>query len=65
MRAPERAPSQGGEVIRKSRFVAATAMALALGVATLAWADGASENDAGVMGKVTPAKLDKKKWKFR
>ncbi len=49
-------------MIRKSRFVAATAMVLVLGVAALAWADGASENDVTVLGKVTPAKLDKKKW---
>jgi hypothetical protein len=50
-------------VIRKSRFVAATAAALALGGATMALADGASENSVGVLGKVTPTKLDKKKFK--
>ena len=50
-------------MIQRSRFVAATAAALALGGATLALADGASENDVGVMGSVSPGKLDKKKFK--
>jgi hypothetical protein len=50
-------------VIQKSRFIAATAAVLALGGATLALADGASENEVGVMGSVTPGKLDKKKFK--
>ena len=49
-------------MIQRSRFIAATAAALALGGATLALADGASENEAGVwVGH--PAKLDKKKFK--
>ena len=34
-----------------------------LGVAGLAFADGASENESSVLGKITPKKLDKKKWK--
>ncbi len=50
-------------MIRKSRFVAATAATLALGMGALAFADGASENTAGVQGKITPTKLDKKKYK--
>jgi hypothetical protein len=40
-----------------------TALALALGVAGLAFASGADENDVTVLGSVTPKKLDKKKWK--
>jgi hypothetical protein len=50
-------------VIRNSRFVAAIAMVLALGVASLAFADGASENTIGVLGTITPNKLDKKQFK--
>lgn len=50
-------------MIRKSRFVAAVAAVLALGVAAVAFADGASENSVGVLGKVSPTKLDKKKYK--
>jgi hypothetical protein len=50
-------------VIKKSRFVFALGLVLALGVAGIAFADGASQNDAGVVGSVKPAKLDKKKYK--
>jgi hypothetical protein len=50
-------------LIRRSRFAVAIALVLALGVATVAFADGASDNEAGVLGKVSPSKLDKKKFK--
>jgi hypothetical protein len=50
-------------VIRKSRFAVALGLTLALGVAAIAYADGASENDASVTGSVKPKKLDKKKFK--
>jgi hypothetical protein len=50
-------------LIRKSRFVVATACVLALGVGAVAFADGTSENDVGVQGKVSPAKLDAKTFK--
>jgi len=41
----------------------AIGLVLALGVATVAWADGASDNEAFVDGAVKPTKLDKKKYK--
>jgi hypothetical protein len=50
-------------VIRRSRFVATIGLVLAVGVAGLAFADGASENDVTVLGKISPTKLDKKKFK--
>lgn len=50
-------------MIRHSRLVVALGLVLALGVAALAFADGASENTETVQGKVTPSKLDKKKYK--
>jgi hypothetical protein len=50
-------------VIRKSRMAVALGLVLALGVATVAWADGASENEAFVDGSVKPKKLDKNKYK--
>jgi hypothetical protein len=50
-------------VIKKSRFAVALGLVLALAVAGLAFADGASQNTAGVVGSVKPAKLDKKKYK--
>jgi hypothetical protein len=50
-------------LIRKSRIVAALAAVLALGIAAVALADGASENSVGVLGKVSPTKLDKKTFK--
>jgi hypothetical protein len=50
-------------MIRKSRFVVSMALALAVGVASLAYADGISENTPEVIGKVSPKKLDKKKYK--
>ena len=50
-------------MIRKSHLVIATALALALGIAALAFADGTSENTETVIGKVNPKKLDKHKYK--
>ena len=50
-------------MIKKSRFVLAIGLVLALGVGSLAFADGASNNTAFVDGGVTPKKLDKKKYK--
>jgi hypothetical protein len=50
-------------VIRKSRMAVALGLVLALGVATVAWADGATDNEAFVDGSVKPSKLDKKKYK--
>jgi hypothetical protein len=50
-------------VIHRSRFIGAIALVLALAVAALAFADGASENSVGILGKVTPSKLDKKTFK--
>ena len=50
-------------MIKKSRFVLAIGLVLALGVGSLAFADGASDNTAFVDGGVTPKKLDKKKFK--
>ncbi|MQA73611.1 MAG: hypothetical protein GEU88_04540 [Solirubrobacterales bacterium] len=48
---------------RRGRLVAAVALTLALGVAAIAYADGASQNQAFVEGSVKPKKLDKKKYK--
>ena len=50
-------------MIKKSRFVFALGVVLALGVAGIAFADGASQNTAGVEGSVKPAKLSKKDYK--
>lgn len=50
-------------MFRKSRKVVALGLTLAVGVAGLAIADAADDNDAKVIGKVNPAKLDKKKFK--
>jgi hypothetical protein len=50
-------------VIKKSRFVLALGMVLALGVAGIAYGDGATDNVAKVEGKVSPSKLDKKTYK--
>lgn len=50
-------------MIRKSRMAVAIGLVLALGVATIAYADGASDNTAFVDGSVSPKKLDKKKYK--
>jgi hypothetical protein len=50
-------------VIRKSRMAVALGLVLALGVATIAYADGASDNEAFVDGNVKPSKLDKNKYK--
>jgi hypothetical protein len=49
--------------VRKTRFAVTIGATLALGVATLAYADGVSENDAQVEGSASPKKLDKKKYK--
>jgi hypothetical protein len=50
-------------VIKGIRTTIAAAVVLALGMAGYAAADGASEHEAAVVGKVKPAKLDKKKYK--
>jgi hypothetical protein len=53
-------------VVGKSRFVVALVLALALGVTAIAYADGTSQNDAFVDGKVTnkkKPKLSPKKFK--
>ena len=50
-------------MIRKSRMAVALGLVLALGVATVAWADGATDNEPFVDGSVNPSKLDKKKYK--
>lgn len=50
-------------MIRKSRFVVAIALTLALGVSALAFANGTSENDVQVFGKISPTKLDRKTFK--
>ena len=49
-------------MIRKSRLVGAIGLTLALGVSSLAFAVG-TDNNAKVLGKVSPSKLDKKKKK--
>lgn len=50
-------------MIRRSRSVLAIGLALAVGVAGIAIADGASDNVSTVKAKVTPKKLPKKKFK--
>lgn len=50
-------------MIRKSRMAVALGLVLALGVATVAWADGATDNEPFVDGSVNPSKLDKKQYK--
>jgi hypothetical protein len=47
-------------VIKKSRFVLALGLSMALGVSALAFADGASDNDAFVDGSIKKTKLPKK-----
>lgn len=49
--------------MRKSRLVVTLGLIMALGVAAIAYADGASENTPLIEGKVKPTKLDKKKYK--
>lgn len=50
-------------MIRKSRMVVALGLVAALSGSALAFADGASDADARVVGKVTPSKLSPKKFK--
>jgi hypothetical protein len=50
-------------VVRKSRMAVALGLVLALGVATVAWADGATDNTPFVDASVKPSKLDKKQYK--
>jgi hypothetical protein len=50
-------------VIKKTRLVLACGLVLALGVASIAYADGVSENDAQVQGSIKPTKLSKKEYK--
>ena len=49
--------------MRKTRLIVATRLTVALGTAGIALADGASDNEEGVLGKVTPNKLSKKEYK--
>lgn len=51
------------DLLIKSRKVVALGLTLAVGVAGVAFATAADDNDAQVVGKVAPAKLDKKKFK--
>jgi hypothetical protein len=47
--------------VHRVRFIAAVGLTVALGVAALAYADGASDNTAYVDGSIKPKKLDPKK----
>lgn len=49
--------------MRKTRSVVALGLIAALGVSGYAMADGTSENTPAMEGKITPSKLDKKKYK--
>ena len=49
--------------MRRIKITVVTGISVALGVAALAYADGASDNGAEVEGSVNPAKLDRKKLK--
>jgi hypothetical protein len=49
--------------LKKTRFIVATGLAVALGAAGIAFADGTSENTENVTGKVSPSKLSKKDYK--
>src|SRR5687767_14250628 len=53
----------GGRVIKKSRFVLALGLTMALGVGGMAFGDGASDNEAFVDGKLQKTKMDKKQFK--
>lgn len=55
-------PPLGGNVFSKSRLTATLGLVLALAVSGIAFGT-AAENDAKVVGKVSPKKLDKKKFK--
>ena len=61
--AARRRAKTGGAVIKKSRLVVSIGAAVAVGIGSIAFADGVSENTPFVDGNVKPAKLDKKKWK--
>lgn len=50
-------------MIRRSRAIVALGLSLAVGVAAVALADGASDNASDVTASVAPSKLDKKKFK--
>jgi hypothetical protein len=50
-------------VVSRIRLIGVTAATTALAVGALAFADGASDNEAFVDGSVKPSKLDKKKFK--
>ena len=50
-------------MIKKSRLVVSIGAAVALGIGSIAFADGVGDNTPFVDGNVKPAKLDKKKWK--
>lgn len=50
-------------MIKKSRFVASIGLVMALGMSTVAFATGATDNTPFVDGSVSPSKLDKKKYK--
>jgi hypothetical protein len=50
-------------VIRKSRWIVALGIAAALSISSYAYGTGASDNNAIVDAKITPSKLDKKKFK--
>ncbi|MQA73609.1 MAG: hypothetical protein GEU88_04530 [Solirubrobacterales bacterium] len=50
-------------MIAKSRLIVAAGLVLALAVSGIAFAAGADDNQASVEGKVSPKKLDKKKFK--
>ncbi len=50
-------------MIKKSRFVLALGLMLALGISAFAFADGASDNNAEVDGKISKTKISKKEYK--
>ena len=50
-------------MIKKSRFVLALGLTMALGVGGMAFGDGASDNQAFVDGKLQKTKMDKKQFK--
>ena len=50
-------------MIRKSRFVVAIGLVIAMAFAAISYADGTADNTPFVDGAVSPTKLDKKKYK--